>query len=72
MSEARNWVELARSTPAGANEVNVLHSLMSIADVKFCASDELLFLQDPDSALQQELKTLIDSTTDQSMSSMNN
>ncbi|XP_042602342.1 regulator of microtubule dynamics protein 3 isoform X2 [Cyprinus carpio] len=42
MSEARNWVQLAVSTPAGANE-------------------------DSDSAaLQEELKALIDSTTDQS------
>uniref|UniRef100_A0A9J8CJP1 Regulator of microtubule dynamics protein 3 n=1 Tax=Cyprinus carpio carpio TaxID=630221 RepID=A0A9J8CJP1_CYPCA len=42
MSEARNWVQLAVSTPAGANEDSD------------CA------------ALQEELKALIDSTTDQS------
>ncbi|XP_051730558.1 regulator of microtubule dynamics protein 3 [Ctenopharyngodon idella] len=46
MSEARNWVQLALSTPAGANE-------------------------DSDSAaLQEELKALIDSTADQSASSI--
>ncbi|XP_058611401.1 regulator of microtubule dynamics protein 3 isoform X2 [Onychostoma macrolepis] len=48
VSEGRNWVQLALSTPAGANE-------------------------DSDSAaLQEELKALIDRTTDQSISSMNN
>ncbi|XP_051500360.1 regulator of microtubule dynamics protein 3 [Myxocyprinus asiaticus] len=47
MSEARNWVQLALNTPAGANE-------------------------DSDSAaLQEELKALIDSTTDKSTSNVN-